>query len=269
MKIPKTIDKSNTNGMVYPVNLYGIGKKGKVYPSVYKFSDYIDISILESWYDFTDTSTITTDSFGVTQVEDKSNNSYTATQTVDSHKAPYDGNVISFTENKFLDLNLDYIANQNHFCIAVLKQTDYLDCVYGAVLGNSGSNSPHIGFKGGNPPSSYRIDIWGNNFRPSVVNFDFSNYNIVVWEWIDGNSRKVKCNGYLEGSTTTNKSIGLPDGGGRLGSDVVGNTSNFDIREIIFVTGSEVTNDNEEKLEYILALKHGLINQFNPNHPYL
>jgi hypothetical protein len=272
MKIPYTINKSNTTGMVYPINPYGsIGNQGNrmIYPTRYKIEDYIDSSILESWYDFTDSSTVTTDSYGVNQVEDKSDNNYTATQTVNSNKALYDGNALSFAENKFLDLNLDYIANQNHFCIAVLKQTDYLDGVYGAVNVNSGSNSPLIGFKGGNPPSSYRIEFWGNNFRPNVVNFNFSNYNIVVWEWLDSTSRSVKCNGYLEGSTTTNESIGLPDGGGRLGSNVVGKTSNFDIKEIIFVTGSEVTNDNVEKLEYILALKHGLINQFNPDHPYL
>lgn len=236
-----------------------------VYPENYKYEFPIQPKM---WLDFNKDSLVLDSNGKIKEVKDFLDSSIIATQYTESDRPVYNetNNYIDFTSGTYLDLNLDFIINSDHYTLAVLSDSDStLDVVYGAVNGNNGSDSPHIGFRG---IDNYRIDYWGKNFRPATTRFNTGEFNLVSWEWINNTSKEVRCNGEIEDNTTDAGSITGVSGGGRLGDQVVGNTSLFKIKEIIFLTGSEISLDNKEKLEGYLAKKYNLTSKLPDGHTY-
>jgi len=254
-----------------------------IYINPYSFSaPWTPASITTAlWLDASDSSTITRDSPGtdddVSQWNDKSTNSRNATQSTDASKPLFVSNarnglpVIRFngsTEFFAMSTGLDWMAGTSHSAFFALKTSVYNN-LYGAVTGNSTSQSLHVGFKADGP--RYRTNLWNNDYE-LIINFtDFlsADFNIVNFEWNAGVNKRVYTNAKLQGTSTvpTPATISSMLDGGCIVNVVGQGYWGGDIGEIVMLNNipSQATR---ELIEGYLAHKWALTGSLPAGHPY-
>lgn len=222
------------------------------------------------WLDAAETSSLTFATSSVPGVQtwlDKSGNDRTVIQSQEANRPQVIGNGIYFDGvNDFLDADLDFLAGTNHQAYIVANSVSSFSNFYGATRGNSGSESLHVGYSN---TTEWRVNYWGNNFTPSISsNYVSLGTNLLSFEWNPGSGKEVFANGFSEGSNSSAGNVDVMRDGGRIVCVVQQGCMETTINEIIFVTGSDVTTDTDERLTGYLAHKWGIESQLPPAHPY-
>ncbi len=227
----------------------------------------------QGWYDASDNATVISSSGFVSQWNDKSGNDRHATQPTTTARPIHTPNTINNLHtltfdgsNDFLQLDLDYLANQSHSTFAVIKNRNY-SYIYGAATPNVGTGSfyaghPHLnGWRMGHENESANFWILSGYTR-----LDF---NIVNLNWNSSLAKTAFSNGSLQGQNNNSFApIGSLAGGGRISGVLDQTFLEGEIGEIIFLTG-DLSDENRQRMEGYLAHKWGLQAQLPSNHPHL
>jgi prepilin-type N-terminal cleavage/methylation domain-containing protein len=225
------------------------------------------------WLDAAATSSLTFPTLSVTGVQtwfDKSGNNRSASQSdVDSMPVITDGGLLFDGVDDFFEVDLDFLAGTDHQSYIVADVLGSHSNFYGATRGDQGNESLHVGFENA---STYRVNFWSDDYWPSVTsnyNSGVSAINLLSYKWEAGVGKEVFANGYSEGSNTSAGNIGTMSDGGRILCVVSQGCMNVIIYEMIFVTGSNITTDNDERITGYLAHKWGLESKLPGTHPYV
>ncbi|WP_158279849.1 M12 family metallo-peptidase [Coraliomargarita sinensis] len=227
----------------------------------------------DAWYDASDSFSMTVIDDGVFQWLDKSGNDRHALQSTAARQpallqaALNDKDVVSFdgSDDYFeLGTHLDFLAGVSHSAFIVVADITSFQPIYGSQKSRGGANSLEVGFDG----SKYKVNIFGDDFRPLIGhNFDNSG-SIVNFIWPIGSPREVFANGNLEAvDDVPAPAIDTLRDGGHFGFVMDRGYFGGDIAEMVFLTGT-VTSTDRERMEGYLAHKWGLTDNLPANHPY-
>ena len=233
----------------------------------------------QSWYDASDTSTITSSFIGnVTQWNDKGGGGYHLTQTTSS-KQPITGasinglNAVNFTNSTMSTSSNPFGANiSNGFVICVHKMdsASYSDPTLFSLTGSDitanrwqvhapyGDGNAYFDCGGG--AGSSRISAAYNNLAGNIILASF------YCSTTDG-VQEIYKNGYRISNDTSGHTVTT------VGNIIIGssNVSNYyqdtTIGELIIINGT-VNSATREKLEGYLAWKWGLHSYLPASHPY-
>jgi ribosomal protein L13E len=213
------------------------------------------------WLVGDDLTTITMDSSNkVSEWRDRSGNNRHATQTTESLKPTYISNGSVYFSGSYFNVNLDWLANSSHMAFIVTKNLNYA-YIYGAKT-NSGNNNNklHVGFASS---TSFGVNYWNDGHTPTISNTSYLDigYNLLSFKWMQGSNRSAFSNGIQNGTNSaTAPAIGLPSGGGIIGSAIVGTIANYNgfIKEIIFLTNTNITDSNINTINSYLMTKYNL-----------
>lgn len=210
------------------------------------------------WLDAADDSTLLLENGHVQCWNNKGTKSCSATQENPELQPLCVNQSVQFQSFHSLKLNLNWIGEGSHCCFVVLKNSTYSN-LYGAAEGGKGYCSLHIGFEN---DTRYRMNIWGNDdYFPITQNFKHCDWNLLQFDWIIGQGKRVLANGSVEGTSTQWYKINNQfASGGRL---VGVCTDTFqpmecEMREIIILTNRDITEENCIAVQSYLQSKWSL-----------
>lgn len=106
-------------------------------------------------------------------------------------------------------------------------------------------------------------------FYPPIGNeYIMGEHNLISFRWLTGVGKEAFANGFSQGSNTSAGSISPMRNGGRILCVVTHGCMQANIKEIIFVTGSNISSDTDERLTGYLAHKWAIQDKLPTNHPY-
>lgn len=210
---------------------------------------------VQLWLDASDASTVDLNGNSVSAWRDKSVYKRHATQSNAAAQPLYSYSSLQFNGNHFFNVDLDFLAGTSHSSFTVIQNTTYTN-IYGAATGGLSANSLHIGFFNA---SQYRMNYWGNDYYPPIsANYKVGQYNLINFDWINNSSKTARANRSVEGTLNQQGTIGTMAGGGRILNVVGQGIMTCNIKEMIFITGSTVTEENRAKIANYLTTKWGL-----------
>lgn len=221
------------------------------------------------WLDQADASSISQVSHNntrITQWNDKSGNERHATQVNTGLQPVISGGGVFFDGvDDFLNVDLDFLAGTDHQAYIVDSISNFSN-FYGATTGGSSSQSLHVGFQNN---SRFRVNFWGNDYNPNIGSeYIFGEQNLLSFQWLTGVGKSVYANGSLQGSNGSAGLINVMRDGGRILCVVGQGCMQANIKEIIFVTDSDITVDTDARLTGYLAHKWSIEDKLPTGHPY-
>jgi alpha-tubulin suppressor-like RCC1 family protein len=211
-------------------------------------------------------------SFGISLWYDQSGKGNNAIQNTPSKTPKLDTSLGSvyfdisngITSSEF-DINLNFLIGTTHRAYFIIKSVTYprgLSNFYGAKTGSQGGSSLRVGFNNKGTDTEYSFHVWNDytNINANTnTNLFLKGFNLFSYNWLK-DIKNVYTNNILEGTVfNSGKLIGIA-GGGIIGGNVTGSGRYWNgyISEIIFLTGEDITPNNNQLITNYLMSKYNL-----------